>query len=123
VLTKEINPANLEKLKTPDGALEIEIVAGTFDGPTTITVTRIADRVLADNSLLVPAYAISATKEPLLPLQLTFTGNNPNPGQNILVVARAGAEGQFTPVPLVGVAPMGPSGSTVTVWGLVRNLG
>jgi hypothetical protein len=75
VLTRTIDPAKDEKLSTPDTGLEVTFAAGTFDGPTTITISRLEDRLL-NNNLFVPTYTVVANKEPALPFEVKFIGNN-----------------------------------------------
>lgn len=125
VLTKTIGPSSREELHAPDGALVVLFSAGSFAAPTTVTITRIADRTLNDTSppLVVPAYVISGTSEPLLPFQVAVTGSNGNPGDRVLTVARVNADGQLAPTQLVGVEPTGQNGSSATLWGVARNFG
>jgi hypothetical protein len=122
VLTKTIEPARLETLVTPDGAFELTFEAGTFDGPATITISRLANRLIEGN-VIVPTYLASSDKEPGLPFQAKFIGSNPNGNPSTeLVVARADAAGTFVPTPMVSVrSNMG--GTANAFWGLTRKLG
>lgn len=124
VLSQTIDPAKLEKLTTPDAAFQVTFEAGTFDGPARITISRLADRSLNGNTLVVPAYTLTADKEPGLPFEVKFNGNAASQDPNTrLVVVFMGPDGVFRPTPMVSVASGtgGPSGNEY--WGLTRKVG
>lgn len=124
VVTRTIDPAKEEKVSTPDRAFDVTFAAGTFDGPTTITISRLADRLLSNTDLLVPTYTVATSKEPGLPFEVRFTGNSPGIGDPniVLVPAQTGGEGTFRPTAMVGVGG-GGGGPTTAFWGLSRKLG
>lgn len=121
VVTQTVD-ANGATLRTPDGAFEITFAGGTFDAPTKVTITRLANRTITNN-LIVPVYTVAADKGTALPVEVKFSGANPNPNPSqLLAVVRAGTDGAFRPVPLVGRGANQGGGNGV-FWGLTRNLG
>jgi hypothetical protein len=123
VTEKTIDPTKDEVISTPEGAFDLTVPAGAYDAPTKITITRIADRTV--ETLIVPVFVVSAPKDPALPVQAQFKGNNSNGGvvgRALLVEMEDVSGAGFKPAPFVGGNLTGGGGQTL-VWALTRRLG